>query len=326
MKVDMVIPTFRPDDTFCLLLQKLQEQTFLIHKLFLVNTDEALWEESKKKYPIAEAIGALPFPVQILQIRKEEFDHGGTRNFGANLSKADIVIFMTQDAVAADRYLIERLTNALHYEKKSEKTVAVAYARQLPRENCRIVERYTRKFNYPDKNQIKGKEDLAKLGIKTYFCSDVCAAYRKDIFAKLGGFEEPVIFNEDMFYAAKAVEAGYYVAYAADARVVHSHNYSLKQQFTRNFDLAVSQEQRPDIFSHVSSESEGIKLVKGAVRYLCSIRKPWLVFALAAQCAAKYMGYFLGKHYERLSRKQILKCTASRDYWKNRWKKSSEPH
>lgn len=320
MKVDMVIPTFRPDDTFCLLLQRLQEQTFLIHRLFLVNTDQALWDEAQKKYPIAEAICALPFPVHISQIRKEEFDHGGTRNFGAGLSDADIVIFMTQDAVAADRYLIERLTDALRFEQKNKKTVAVAYARQLPRENCKIVERYTRKFNYPDKSRIKGKEDLAGLGIKTYFCSDVCAAYRKDIFTKLGGFEEPVIFNEDMFYAAKAIDAGYYVAYAADARVVHSHNYSLKQQFSRNFDLAVSQKQHPEIFSHVSSEAEGIKLLKGAVFYLCSIRKPWLVFSLCAQCAAKYMGYFLGKHYERLSRKQILRCTASRDYWIKRWK------
>lgn len=41
------------------------------------------------------------------------------------------------------------------------------------------------------------------MGIKTFFCSDVCAAYRVDLFHKLGGFESPVIFNEDMFLLQK---------------------------------------------------------------------------------------------------------------------------
>ncbi len=45
MRVDIIIPTYKPDDTFCLLLQKLQEQTFVIHELILVNTEEALWNE-----------------------------------------------------------------------------------------------------------------------------------------------------------------------------------------------------------------------------------------------------------------------------------------
>ena len=78
--------------------------------------------------------------------------------------------------------------------------VAVAYARQLPREDCGIIERYTRQFNYPDEGCVKSREDIPRLGIKTFFCSDVCAAYRRDLFEQLGGFESPVIFNEDMFF------------------------------------------------------------------------------------------------------------------------------
>lgn len=96
-------------------------------------------------------------------------------------------------------------------------------------------------FNLPDESRKKGKADIEEMGIKTFFCSDVCAAYRVDLFHKLGGFESPVIFNEDMFFAAKAVFAGYYVKYEAEAKVIHSHNYTVRQQFHRNFDLAVSQ-------------------------------------------------------------------------------------
>jgi rhamnosyltransferase len=313
MTVDVIIPTYKPSDTFCLLLQKLQEQTFLIHRVLILNTEEALWEEAVKKYPIEAALKKLPH--EIYHIRKDEFDHGGTRLFGAEQSSADILLFMTQDAVPANAFLVEELVQGLR-----DADTAVAYARQLPREDCSVVERYTRQFNYPEQSRKKGMEDIATLGIKTFFCSDVCAAYKRNVFECLGGFETPVIFNEDMFFAAKAIDAGYYVYYAARAEVIHSHNYTMAQQFHRNFDLAVSQQQHPEIFEQVSSEAEGMKLVLGTVKHLIAVGKPHLIFQLGFQCIGKYAGYRMGKHYKRLSRKQILRYTMNQDYWTGIWK------
>lgn len=317
MKVDILIPTYKPNDIFCLLLQKLQEQTFLIHRVFILNTEESLWKEAVEKYPIEKCLNSLSCPYQVYHISKEEFDHGGTRCFGGKQSQADVLLFMTQDAIPADEYLVEQLVKGL-----ADEDTAVAYARQLPREDCSIVERYTRQFNYPDKSRKKGKEDIPDMGIKTFFCSDVCAAYKRSLFEMLGGFETPVIFNEDMFFAAKAVQAGYYVSYVAEAKVIHSHNYSIGQQFHRNFDLAVSQKQHPEIFEQISSEAEGMKLVKSTVKYLCRIGKPYLIFSLGLQCIGKYAGYLMGKRYEKLSRKQILRCTMNKDYWIRIWKEA----
>lgn len=341
MKVDIIIPTYKPDDTFCLLLQKLQEQTFIIHRVILLNTEELLWEEARSKYPIEEAIGSLPCEYTLLHVSKEEFDHGATRMLGAQQSKADVLVFMTQDAMPADPYLIANLVEPFAKETslvmaeqeqgietakkqpqslyKEEVTVAVAYARQLPREDCSFIERYTRQFNYPDIGRKKTKADMAELGIKTFFCSDVCAAYRKDVFEQLGGFESPAIFNEDMFFAARAIEAGYAVEYVAGARVIHSHNYSIKQQFHRNFDLAVSQTRHPEIFGQVSSETEGKKLVIDTMKHLIHVGKPYLIWHLGWQSVGKYAGYFMGKRHKRLSRKLILKCTMSPYYWKKLW-------
>lgn len=319
MKVDIIIPTYKPDDTFCLLLQGLREQTFVVHRLIILNTEETLWQEVIQKYPIADALGALSYEHQLVHVKRENFDHGGTRALGVTYSDADVVMFMTQDAVPADAYLIENLVQSLDNKEDTEGTVAVAYARQLPNENCRIVERYTRQFNYPDMGRKKSKLDIGELGIKTFFCSDVCAAYRRDIFVKMGGFESPVIFNEDMFFAAKAIMQGYCVEYAAEAKVIHSHNYSIAQQFHRNFDLAVSQTMHPEIFEQVSSESEGMKLVLNTMKYLCSIGKPYLIWNLFWQSAAKYAGYFLGKRYKKLSKKRILKYTMSPAYWNRLW-------
>lgn len=313
MTVDVIIPTYKPSDTFCLLLQKLQEQTFLIHRVLILNTEEALWEEAVKKYPIKAALKKLPH--EIYHIRKDEFDHGGTRLFGAEQSSADILLFMTQDAVPANAFLVEELVQGLR-----DADTAVAYARQLPREDCSVVERYTRQFNYPEQSRKKGMEDIATLGIKTFFCSDVCAAYKRNVFECLGGFETPVIFNEDMFFAAKAIDAGYYVYYAARAEVIHSHNYTMAQQFHRNFDLAVSQQQHPEIFEQVSSEAEGMKLVLGTVKHLIAVGKPHLIIKLGFQCIGKYAGYRMGKHYKKLSKKQILRYTMNQDYWTGIWK------
>ena len=329
MTVDIIIPTYKPDETLCLLLQKLQGQTFVVHRVIIMNTEEALWTDAVAKYPIEKAIEDLPCPCDLYHIKRAEFDHGRTRRCGASKSDADVVMFMTQDAVPADEFLVEKLVEAFSEEferkygtngrdGKSLAQVAVAYARQLPNPDCHIVEQYTRQFNYPDQSRVKTKEDIPKLGIKTFFCSDVCAAYRRDIFEEQGGFESPVIFNEDMFFAAKVVEQGYAVAYAADARVIHSHNYTVSQQFHRNFDLAVSQKKHPEIFEKVSSEAEGMRLVKSTVKYLCKIGKPWLIFYFGMQCVGKYAGYWMGKHYEKLGRKLILKCTMNPEYWKAR--------
>ena len=160
------------------------------------------------------------------------------------------------------------------------------------------------------------KDDLPVYGIKTFFCSNVCAAYKRDIYQKLGGFVRKAIFNEDMIYAGRLIQEGYAVAYAADAKVIHSHNYSCMQQFHRNFDLGVSQAEHPEIFAGVPSEGEGIKLVKKTINYLIQKRKIWLIPGVILQSGCKYAGYLSGKNYRKLPRKMILWCTMNREYWK----------
>ena len=133
---------------------------------------------------------------------------------------------------------------------------------------------------------------------------------------KLGGFVQKAIFNEDMIFAGELIQKGYGVAYVAEAKVVHSHNYSAIQQFHRNFDLAVSQADHPEIFGTVKSEKEGICLVKNTARYLCKIHKPWLVVDLVIKSGFKFLGYRTGKIYKRLPKKIILACTMNPSYWR----------
>ena len=300
--VDVIIPAYRPGQEFEQLLKRLQEQEHRPEKILVMNTEKEYWkQEWEEKFPL----------VEVHHLTKQEFDHGGTRKRASELSKAEIMLFMTQDALPANRKLIGNLVKALQ-----EETVGAAYARQLPKADCRFLEKYTRSFNYPEESSVKYEKDVAKYGIKTYFCSNVCAAYKKEIYASLGGFVERAIFNEDMIYAGNMVKAGYGVAYAADACVYHSHNYSAIQQVHRNFDLGVSQAEHPEIFSGVPSEGEGIRLVKKSMAYLCKTGRIWLIPQLFLQSAGKYAGYFLGKRYQKLPKKLILKLTMNPSYWK----------
>ena len=302
IKVDVIIPVYHPGKEFSVLLERLTEQTVVIHRIIAMNTEENYWnKELEQKYPLLE----------VHHLKKSEFDHGGTRAWAAELSDAEIMVFMTQDAVPADRNLIENLVKAL----EKEKMIAAAYARQLPNEMCSFAERYTRSFNYPEKSYVRTQRDLSLYGIKTFFCSNVCAAYKKEIYQKLGGFVKKTIFNEDMIYAGKLIQMGYGIAYAADAKVIHSHNYSCMQQFHRNFDLGVSQAEHPEIFAGVPSEGEGIKLVKKTINYLIQKRKIWLIPGVILQSGCKYAGYLSGKNYRKLPRKMILWCTMNREYW-----------
>lgn len=302
MEVDVLIPVYRPDGKLTELLKRLKMQNYPIHRVILMNTEE-------KHFP-AELTGIWD-RVEVYHLAKEEFDHGGTRDRGVRMSTADLVVCMTQDAMPADETLIEELVKPF-----DDPEVWAAYARQLPNEDCREVEKYTRSFNYPEQSMVKTKEDLDRLGIKTFFCSNVCAAWRREKYLELGGFVKHTIFNEDMILAGTMIKQGGKIAYCAKAKVIHSHNYSAFQQFHRNFDLAVSQTMYPEVFGGIRSESEGIKLVKKSLFYCIKIGKPWLMIQVVTQSAGKLLGYKMGQRYRSLPMWLILRCTMSPSFWR----------
>ncbi len=330
--IDVVIPTYKPDKQFREVLRKLMSQSCPPRQILLINTEKELFDEELleglDKAPIpeqcvrdeeagatgsagtAQRICSAQPVIRIRHIRKMEFDHGGTRHMAAEMLDGDMILFMTQDAVPENSRLIESLLKPFENPQ-----VCVSYARQLPRRDCRLLERYTRSFNYPAISRIKTAKDLEVLGIKTMFCSNVCAMYRRSAYEEYGGFERHTIFNEDMIFAGKLIRAGKAVAYCADAEVIHSHNYSGSMQFHRNFDLGVSQAEHPEIFEVASSESEGIRLIQKTAGYLIRKGRPWLLFSLIWQSGCKYLGYRLGKNYRRLPMSLVRACSMNKDYW-----------
>ncbi len=307
--IDVIVPVYRPDDKLERLIEKLNGQTRKPDHVIFMQTMVGGEEDARVKRLLEKADN-----VTIVPVDKNDFDHGGTRNQGAALSQAEYMLFMTQDAVPEDDTLLASMYEAM----QSDKQIATAYGRQLPDDKVGVIEHFTRQFNYPDISSVKEQKDLERLGIKTYFCSNVCAMYRKDVYEKLGGFVTQTIFNEDMIMASAVIGAGYKIAYVAEAKVVHAHKYTYRQQLTRNFDMAVSQRQYRHIFEGVKSESEGIRLVKDTMKYLMKQGKWYLIPDLIFQSGFKYIGYKLGLKYEKLPMWLVKKLSMNKRYWNDK--------
>lgn len=301
-QIEVIIPVYRPGASLRSLLEKLEGQTRKPAHILLVNTEESLFDPH-----LLDGIESA----EVIHIKKAEFDHGGTRHMAAMRQKGAFLLFLTQDAVPEDEHLIESLAAAFE-----DPRVGAAYARQLPNADCSVLERFTRDFNYPPQSRVKTAADLSELGIKTFFCSNVCAMYRRSTYEALGGFVRMTIFNEDMIFAGTLIQNGYAVAYCADAKVIHSHNYSGREQFHRNFDLGVSQAEHPEIFSGIPSEKEGIQMVKQNMGRLLRSGKGHLIPVLIWMSACKLLGYRLGKNYRKLPVQVILACTMNKEYWR----------
>lgn len=317
MGIDVIIPVYKPDKKLEKLFMGLLSQSLKPDRILILNTQA----QGFGNYDIAKRIqkvmrkqkiyGKKAVDVHVVTVQKEEFDHGGTRRLGVSMSNADYFVMMTQDAVPADDYLLERLIRALREEK-----CAAAYARQCASFNSSMVEQCTRLFNYPRTSCTKSKEDISRLGIKTYFCSNVCAAYKRSAYEQAGGFTQRTIFNEDSILAAALIEAGYHISYVAEAKVIHSHNYSLTEQFKRNFDLGVSHTEYRNIFALVPAEQEGMKMVAQTLEYLAGQHRYFDILDLFLQSAAKFLGYQAGRRYRMLPGFLIKQLSANPGYFK----------
>ncbi|WP_119674201.1 glycosyltransferase family 2 protein [Deinococcus sp. RM] len=231
-------------------------------------------------------------------ISETDFNHGGTRNLGARLASergAEILVFMTQDAVPAGPEWLDRLVAPI----RSGEAVAT-FARQLPRPGASVLEEFSRHFNYPAQSRLRTRADIPEMGVKAFFFSNVCSAVRADVFWELGGFPDDVIMNEDMLMAAKVLRAGYAIKYVAGAEVVHSHDYSLKQQFRRNFDVGAFFADAGGMLEGAAVGSEGFRFVCEQLRYVLRRGRPDLLPLVVLEAGAKFSAFQLGKRHRFL--------------------------
>ena len=250
MKIQTIIPILNPQLSFYeYIIPSLHKQT-IVPSFVLIN--------SGKEISFLQN--------EVIHIPKNEFNHANTRNLALNYI-ADFYLFMTQDAMPCNEFLVENLLKAF-----KDPDVVVAYARQIPYKEADAIEVFARSTNYPAISKVKSKEDLPIMGIKTFFSSDSCAMYRASYFKEVGGFKQGLNTNEDMEYAARAIMNGKKVAYVAEAKVYHSHNFTCKDIWKRYRAIGKFFKENQWILDVVSqytkAESTGIKQAFAELKYL----------------------------------------------------------
>ena len=282
----MVVPTLNAGSQWLDWLDAFNRQTIKPERLLVIDSDS-----SDKTTGLAKDFG---FDVEV--IKRSEFDHGRTRQYGAGcLGDIDICVFLTQDAILSGVDSLSQILKPFHDDR-----VAAVCGRQLPRKQATQIEAHARLYNYLSRPYIRSINDVKSFGLKTAFISNSFAAYRISALNEVGGFPDNVIFGEDMYVAAKLLKAGYKIAYAADACVYHSHDYSIWQEFKRYFDMGVFHSHEPWIRQEFGgAEGEGVKFVASEAKYLWK-HAIWRIPEAFFRTLLRYTGFRLGLLEKRI--------------------------
>jgi rhamnosyltransferase len=258
------------------------------------------------------AAAAAASGFQVREIRRDEFDHGATRQLAADeLPEAELLVYLTQDAILARPDSLRELVGAF-----ADPEIGAAYGRQLPRAGATAIEAHARMFNYPATSRLRELESRRELGLKSIFLSNSFAAYRRAALVQAGGFSKRTIFGEDMVVAGRLHLQGWKTAYVATAVVYHSHAYSYRREFQRYFDIGVLHSRESWLLKEFGGASgEGLKFVMSETRTL------WPASALAIPSAwlrtvLKYAGYRLGRREAWLSMRWKRRMSMNRAFWK----------
>jgi rhamnosyltransferase len=297
--IGIVIPTFQAAQHLPCCLSPLL-QSSLKPRILVIDsssTDETV--------PIAQDMG-----VETLVIPQNEFNHGTTREKGRRHLMTPIVMMITQDAYLTSPHMVEELVKPI-----LEKKASVAYARQLPHKNAGVFGTFARSFNYPPNSHIRSLQDVETYGVYTFFCSNSCAAYSNTALEEIGGFPH-VLFGEDTIVVAKLLQRQHRIAYVAEAQVHHSHDYTLKQEFCRHFDIGLARKAYQELIAIGGSDSQRGKVyVQALIKELWETSPSLIPYAFL-QTLVKFCGYRLGRISEGAPLWWKKSLSSQKFYWK----------
>lgn len=301
MKLALCIPTLNAADTAQAFLAALSSQTCTILERWIVDS-----QSDDSTSPLFESAG-----FRVHSISRGDFNHGGSRQAVVDLCPdAEIIVFLTQDAILANSDAIQRLVDCF-----DDPAVGAAYGCQLPRVDAAPIETHARMYNYPQQSMRKTFADRCRYGIKTAFLSNSFAAYRRQALTEAGGFPQKVILGEDTYVAARMLLNGWDIFYCAGAKVYHSHDYTIFEEFKRYFDIGAfhgSEDWLRGSFG--KAEGEGVRFMMSEFRYLWT-HAPHLLPAALIRSIFKYLGYKIGSLHNVLPRAVCRSLSMNRNFW-----------
>lgn len=179
---------------------------------------------------------ALRRGARVIDVRPEDFSHGGTRNLLMERSRGGHVAYLTDDATpASETWLAELLAGFT-----DAGDVGLVYGPYVPRrDSSPTVRRELIDFfaslspdGAPRVDRGLRPEDVRPGPVTFYTDANGCVA--RDAWERVP--YRPVTYAEDQLLALDMLAAGFSKVYRPSAAVVHSHDYPLRERFGRFFD------------------------------------------------------------------------------------------
>lgn len=285
MTIDIICPLYNAERYIEKQYNQIKQQTFYNN---IKNINYVITESKDGTVAILKNLANKDEKIKYSIIKKEEFSHSLSRENVAIKSQSDILVFITQDVRIERKDWLEKLVAPIINNE-----VDASYSRQLCDNNT--IEKYTRECNYSAESIIKSKEDVERLGLKTFFFSDASSAIKTDTFLKLNGYDgKNFPTNEDMYIAYKLIMNGYKIKYCADSEVIHSHKFTLKQQYKRYYDTGVFFKQNEYLNNYKVNKS-GADLAKYVLKRALQEKNGGVLANFLPNMAMRFIGMKIGK-------------------------------
>ncbi|MDP8259980.1 MAG: glycosyltransferase [Candidatus Gygaella obscura] len=226
-------------DTSIIILTKNAQKTIfrLLQSIFNQDIDasfEVICLDSESTDTTLEIIDK--FPVRLVSVSRNEFNHGLTRNLGMMNSKGENVFFLTQDAIPIGKDWMRYILNMVN----SDSSIAGVYCDQVLNDNVSFFECWQLSNYLPENSRISFIDDKDYYNTispkeRLEFCrfDNVCSCIRRSVWTKVP-FRK-MSFGEDLDWGKRIIETGLKIAFCKEAKVLHLHSYSLIGILTRSF-------------------------------------------------------------------------------------------
>jgi glycosyltransferase involved in cell wall biosynthesis len=202
--------------------EKISKQKFTDFEILNVDSgsEDGTWEIIQKYNPDKS-----------WQIRPGDYIPGKVLNNAVNKAKGEIIVFNNSDCIPQDEDWLETLIKPL-LSPEADKIYGV-FCNQLARPDA---------FPLVRKDNMRAFGDGSVATTWNHFFSLASSAIFKKILLE-HPFREDLQYSEDVDWAWRMKKLNYKAFYVPDAKVEHSHNYSLKELKNRFYNEGIAEGQ-----------------------------------------------------------------------------------
>jgi len=161
---------------------------------------------------------ASRYPVKIISIQPAEFSFGRSLNIGCEEAKGDFVVIASGHVYPIFNDWLENILKPF-----DDNQVALVYGKQRGAKYTKYSEHQIFKKWFPEQSNYRQDHP---------FCNNANAAIRRKLWEQIP-YNESLTGLEDLDWAKRAMEKGYYVAYSAEAEIIHVHNETFTHIYHR---------------------------------------------------------------------------------------------